>query len=275
MRLVRLCLGGFATAGLLAASGAAAPIAEITMPGKFYAPGQLDVLVGTTVTWRNTDRSTHTVTEDDDLFDSGYIRSGQVFSRTFDQSGTFRFHCTIHRFMHGSVSVFEVVLRGPPDAVVAGRRTSLSGLAPTGTGDVVLERVTPAPSEIVGRVKPGADGSFVFPLRAPEPRSYRVTAGTASSPLVTIRVEPRVRASRSDGAIVARAVPSRAGSLVVVQTYDREHFAWVSVARGRLDERSQVSIPYRPADKEHVRAVVLGRDGWSDGASRPLVVTPG
>ena len=275
MRLLRLSIGGVVAAGVLATTGAAAPTAEFTMPGKFYAPGQLDVLLGTTVAWRNTDRSTHTVTEDDDVFDSGYLRPGQTFSRTFDKSGTYHFHCTIHRYMRGSVSVFELVLRAPREPVLAGRRTSVAGIAPADVDEVVLERVGPGPVEIVGRVRPVPDGSFAFPLRAPEPRTYRARAGAASSPVVTVRVEPRVHASRTDGAIVARAVPSRAGSPVIVQAYDREHFTWVTVARGRLDARSQTSIPYRPAGREHLRAVVLGRGGWSDGASRPFLVTPG
>ena len=77
------------------------------MPGKLYAPSRLDVLVGTTVTWQNVDRSTHTVTEDDDAFDSGHIRPGESFSMEFPKSGTFRFYCTIHRFMRGELSVFS------------------------------------------------------------------------------------------------------------------------------------------------------------------------
>jgi len=275
MRLVCASVGGLVAAAVLTASGAAAPTAEIAMPGKFYSPGQLDVLLGTTVTWRNADRSTHTVTADDDVFDSGFIPPGGTFSRTFATSGTYRFHCTIHRFMRGSVRVFEVVLRGPPEAVLAGRRTVLQGIAPAGADEVVLERLAPGPVEVVARTRPGADGVFTFPLRAPEPRSYRARVGTASSAVVRVRVEPRVNASRSDGAIVARAAPSRAGNPVVLQAYDREHFAWVTVARGRLDSGSRAVIPYRPTAREHVRAVVLGRSGWSDGASRPLVVAPG
>ena len=155
MRLLRALVGAAVTAGVLVPSGSAAPAAEVTMPGKFYSPGQLDVLVGTTVTWRNIDRSTHTVTEDDDAFDSGYLGPGQTFSRPFDKSGTYRFHCSIHRFMRGSISVFDVVLRGPPEPVLAGRRTALSGIAPAGTDEIVLERVAPGPVTIVGRAEPG------------------------------------------------------------------------------------------------------------------------
>ena len=274
MRLLRLSVGALVAAAALTATGSAAPTAEFTMPGKFYSPGQLDVLVGTTVTWRNTDRSTHTVTEDEDAFDSGYVPPGQTFSRTFDTSGTYRFHCTIHRFMHGSVSVFEVVLHGPQDAVRAGRRTSLTGVAPAGVDEVVIERVAPGPLAVVGEVRTEPDGAFALNLRAPEPRAYRARAGSASSPVVWVRVEPRVSASHEAGRIVARAVPSRAGSTVLVQRYDRERFTWFTVARGRLDTRSRAVIPYQPTMREHVRAVVVGRGGWSDGASRPLVVTP-
>jgi hypothetical protein len=244
------------------------------MPGKFYAPSRLDVLLGTTVTWQNVDRSTHTVTEDDDVFDSGDIRPGQTFTMTFEKSGTYNFHCTIHRFMHGSVSVFEVVLRGPSQPLLAGRRTRLSGIAPAGAAEVVLERITQGTAQVVGTAQPGTDGSFSFPLRAPEPRRYRARAGNAASAIVLVRVEPRVAAERVGGGIAVHAVPSRAGSHVAVQAYDREHFAWVTVARGRLDPRSRASISYAPTEREHVRAVVLGREGWSDGASRPLVLQP-
>ena len=261
-------------AAVAVSAGSAASTAGITMPGKLYAPNQLDVLVGTTVTWQNTDRSTHTVTEDNDVFDSGNIRPGQTFSMIFEKSGTFRFHCTIHRFMRGSVSVFEVVLRGPSAPLPAGRRTRLVGIAPAGVGEIVLERVTPGPLEVVGRARPDPDGGFSFPLRAPEPRRYRARAGEAASAIVRVRVEPRVAAERIEGGIMVHAAPSRAGSRVTVQAYDRDHFAWATVARGRLDSRSSASIPYEPGAPEHVRAVVVGSQGWSSGASRPLLVRP-
>lgn len=267
--------GAVVLAGVAAVSGSAATTAEVTMPGKLYAPGRLDVLVGTTVTWQNVDRSTHTVTEDDDAFDSGHIRPGDSFSMAFPKSGTFRFHCTIHRFMRGELSVFAVVLRGPSEPLPAGRRARLAGLAPAGVETVELVRLAPGPRAVVGRATPGEDGTFAFLVRAPEPRSYRVSAGSAASPVVRVRVAPRVTIARRSSGIAVHAVPSRAGSRVLLQEYDRELFAFLTVARGRLDARSRATVAYRATGSEHVRAVVVGRDGWSDGESRPLVVGSG
>jgi len=69
--------------------------------------------------------------------------------------------------------VFQVVLRGPLEPLPAGRRTMLEGIAPTGTTEVVLERVLPGPRVVVGRATPGVDGVFTFRVRAPEPRRSR------------------------------------------------------------------------------------------------------
>jgi len=67
-------LAAVVTALAVAASGAAArhqEAAEVTTPGKLFAPRDVDVLVGTSVTWRNVDTATHTVTEDDEGGDDG------------------------------------------------------------------------------------------------------------------------------------------------------------------------------------------------------------
>jgi hypothetical protein len=244
------------------------------MPGKFFAPHDLHVLVGTTVTWRNTDRATHTVTEDDDVFDSGHISPGDDFARTFAVTGRFEFHCTIHRFMRGSVSVFDVVLRGPHEPLPAGRRAHLEGIAPAGVTEVVLERVLPGPVESLARAKPDGEGAYRFVVRAPEPRRYRVRAGSAQSPLIRVRVAPRVSIERRRGGVAVQALPVRPGAPVALQRYDRELFAFVTVARGRLDSSSRAVVEYRPQGTEHLRAVVRGTRGWSDGVSRPLVATP-
>jgi len=66
----------------------------------------LDVAVGTTVTWTNEDSVPHTVTQDGSGgFQSGKIDPGGTFSFTFDQAGTFDYHCEYHANMKSTVTV--------------------------------------------------------------------------------------------------------------------------------------------------------------------------
>jgi plastocyanin len=275
MTRVALVVALFALCSAAVAPAADAPAArEVTMPGKVFVPGVLDVLTGTAVTWRNGDRITHTVTAEDDSFDSGFIRPGGAFSRTFAKTGVYAYHCSIHKFMRGAVRVFDVVLVGPDRPLPAGASTRLEGLAPAGVTEVVLQRISRAGAAEVGRKAPGAEGAFAFPVRAAEPATYRVVAGAASSPRVRVAVAPHVTAGEGAGAIVVSATPARPGSRVAVQVYDRELFTFVTVARGRLDAESSARVSFRPDGPAHVRVVVRGSEGWSDGFSRVLAVRP-
>ena len=63
------------------------------------------------------------------------------------------------------------------------------------------------------------------------------------------------------------ATPPRPGAKVVLQAYDREHFAWRPVGRpSRLDRASRATLSI-PVGIERVRAVVLGERGWADAAA--------
>ena len=70
-----------------------------------FTPASITVTPGTTVTWNNIDNMTHTVTADDNSFDSGNIGAGSSFAKTFPVAGTFTYHCTIHPSMIGTVVV--------------------------------------------------------------------------------------------------------------------------------------------------------------------------
>jgi plastocyanin len=70
-----------------------------------YAPNPVTVAVGGTVTWTNNDTTTHTSTGDGGTWDSGNIAPGATFTRTFSSAGSFRYHCTIHPGMIGTVNV--------------------------------------------------------------------------------------------------------------------------------------------------------------------------
>lgn len=70
-----------------------------------YAPNPITVTAGTAVTWTNNDSIAHTSTADGGGWDSGSIAAGGHFSFTFQNKGSFAYHCTIHPGMIGTVVV--------------------------------------------------------------------------------------------------------------------------------------------------------------------------
>ncbi|MGH7508373.1 MAG: cupredoxin domain-containing protein [Gemmatimonadales bacterium] len=70
-----------------------------------FSPGRIEVAAGTTIVWTNRGQVVHTVTAQDQSFDSGPIEPGERRAITFSRAGTFPFHCTPHPFMTGMVVV--------------------------------------------------------------------------------------------------------------------------------------------------------------------------
>ncbi|RJP73136.1 MAG: T9SS C-terminal target domain-containing protein [Candidatus Zixiibacteriota bacterium] len=70
-----------------------------------YTPRHLYVPVGTTVKWTNYDGATHTVTENNNMFNSGALTSGQTFTYTFNTVGNYDYYCIPHPYMVGTVYV--------------------------------------------------------------------------------------------------------------------------------------------------------------------------
>ncbi len=74
-----------------------------------FNPQTITVTLGTTVMWTNSDTITHTVTADDNSFNSGNLGHNGTFSHTFTSSGTIGYHCQIHggphQGMYGTVIV--------------------------------------------------------------------------------------------------------------------------------------------------------------------------
>ena len=83
----------------------AIPVGAQSLGTRAYMPDEINVATGSTVTWMNTDRESHTSTSDESGWNSGTIAPGGRFSFTFDRAGTFRYHCTIHPGMVGTVVV--------------------------------------------------------------------------------------------------------------------------------------------------------------------------
>ncbi len=73
-----------------------------------FTPSSIQVLKGTTINWTNTSPSTHTVTSDTGLWDSGFLAPGASFTRSFNTAGVFSYHCSIHPSMTGSITVLDL-----------------------------------------------------------------------------------------------------------------------------------------------------------------------
>lgn len=87
---------------------------EVMMTNQSFTPENLEVEVGTTVTWINDSSEIHTVTsgtggEHDGIFDSGEVTPGEEYSYTFDETGTYDYYCIPHLNvgMTGTVTVTD------------------------------------------------------------------------------------------------------------------------------------------------------------------------
>ena len=95
---------------------------EITMENLEFGPSEITIKKGTTVTWRQIDRSIggsgggvgwHNVVEGppgkrgDHVFKSKELGFNGGFSFKFDEVGVFEYYCDPHPFMTGKITVVE------------------------------------------------------------------------------------------------------------------------------------------------------------------------
>ena len=97
-------LGG---ALLLTAPRAFATTTKVTIDNFSFTPAEIDVPVGARVTWTNNDDIPHTVTDaaDPRANKSPPLDTGESYSRSFDKPGTYRYFCSLHPHMQGTVVV--------------------------------------------------------------------------------------------------------------------------------------------------------------------------
>jgi plastocyanin len=68
----------------------------VDMKNLAYAPKEIHVAPGSTVTWTNDDALQHTVTADDGSFDSGLLDPSATFTQEFDTPGVYPYFCQPH-----------------------------------------------------------------------------------------------------------------------------------------------------------------------------------
>lgn len=68
-----------------------------------YQPAEITIQSGETVTWINKDTVRHNAKGDN--FDTSLLGKGESSQLTFEEAGTFDYHCTPHPYMTGKVIV--------------------------------------------------------------------------------------------------------------------------------------------------------------------------
>ena len=94
----------------------------INLSSLMFHPTTITVKVGDTITWRNDEAITHTVTsgrfvgvdkttglrssqEPDGTFNAKLAGKGKTFSFTFSKPGTYTYYCDIHQGMNATIKV--------------------------------------------------------------------------------------------------------------------------------------------------------------------------
>lgn len=80
---------------------------QVNIKEFMYSPKDLNVAVGTKVTWVNDDQVPHTIVETHKVFHSAALDTQDNFSYTFMTPGTYEYFCTLHPQMIGKVVVTQ------------------------------------------------------------------------------------------------------------------------------------------------------------------------
>lgn len=104
-----LCAAAVLAASRLPSGGAAwaAVPAAIGIDNFTFKPAMLTVAVGTAVTWTNHDDIPHTIVVADpgQALKSPVLDTDNAFTFTFVKAGIYKYFCSLHPHMQGTVSV--------------------------------------------------------------------------------------------------------------------------------------------------------------------------
>jgi plastocyanin len=84
---------------------AAAAAPTVSIDNFAFSQPSITVPAGTKVTWVNHDDMLHTVADEGKSFKSDPLDSGESFSHVFDKPGIYKYFCSLHPHMTGTVVV--------------------------------------------------------------------------------------------------------------------------------------------------------------------------
>ena len=95
-----------AVAAVILVSGVAIAATRAVAIADFaFSPRTITITAGDRVRWTNSDAVAHTATATNGSFDTGNLEQGQSATVRFTQPGTYRYICTPHPTMSGTIRV--------------------------------------------------------------------------------------------------------------------------------------------------------------------------
>src|SRR5438105_3010042 len=79
-----------------------------------FEPRTITINAGDSVTWTNNGGDPHTATSNTGAFDTGVLNPGASKTFAFAIAGTYQYHCAIHTFMTGTVTVVAAAATTAP-----------------------------------------------------------------------------------------------------------------------------------------------------------------
>jgi plastocyanin len=136
MRKILLRLAALSLVALLLfapTAGAQGKNMTVSIKNFAFNPPNMTVAPGTTLTWVNNDQVPHTATATNPagVFDSGTLQPGQSYSFTFNKPGTYAYHCAIHPYMTGTVTVSGASASAGRSSMASSSMASSSMTSPT------------------------------------------------------------------------------------------------------------------------------------------------
>jgi len=218
---------------------------SITSSG--FAPEQVTVRPGDTVTWKNTDNTSHEVMSDTGLFKSPTLQPGEAYSYRFDVESSYSYHDATKTSATGVVNVLtnSVSIGVTRIRTVYGSSVRVFGSIPSGaTGESVTLHLTTygRPTTTKDVVTDGGVYEYSFRPSA-NTEVYATWNGTTSKTSPKVGVRPLVifralNRSRNLFFVRVKAAKSYAHKLVRIQRQN-SHGVWVTTRIIRLNARSQ------------------------------------
>jgi len=90
------------------------PMLTIGIYDDSFEPQTINIPAGATVRWINHGSEEHSVTADNESWDSGDLGTDETYSARFRQPGSYPYHCDHHKQMTGTIIVGEAQASDPP-----------------------------------------------------------------------------------------------------------------------------------------------------------------